>query len=422
MLRFICVCILASGALCDLESVLKSSRALLDSFQAYKNENDKSYKDGREMGKRLKLYKDTVKFVVSQNREHSGEWESGLNYMADLTPSERQQYLGFNASKILTDQMYEDSASLPPQSSLTSVPASFSWITLGAVTPPKDQAKCGSCWSFSSTAGLEAAYKVASGKLKNLAEQEYLDCVYPLAEKKNGCNGGFYHHAWDYNKKSARMGRYADRLYRAKPGQCTNLPENALKAHTVTGYIAMPKRNEADTLLGITKNVLSIAFEVTQTFTVYKGGILRDTTCHRGSNHAVAAVGYSPTYILVKNSWGTRWGDRGFVKFARNHHNCEMHRFTAYPTLKPTFRADKDKEDVGTVYDPENKEGPTDSYNPGPEPPCEDDKSWCAPVYCGKSYEKYCRKTCKLCGGDGGDCPQGTVKCQDGVCRHPHMC
>ena len=217
------------------------------------------------------------------------------------------------------------------------------------------------------------------------------------------------------------MGRSRDRVYTARPGKCSNLPENSLKSYSVTGYIAMPNRNEKDTLLGITKNVLSVAIEVTQTFSAYKSGILRDNTCAKNSNHAVAAVGFTPQYILVKNSWGTRWGDRGFVKFARNHHGCELHRFTAYPTLKPTNKADNDPVDAPTVYDPENREGPTDPYNPGPEPPCEDTKDWCGPDYCGTSYDKYCRKTCGKC-SDNSSCPEGTVKCPDGKCKHVHMC
>ena len=30
---------------------------------------------------------------------------------------------------------------------------------------------------------------------------------------------------------------------------------------------------------------------------------------------------YTPTYIVVKNSWGNSWGDEGFVKFGRNWHS-----------------------------------------------------------------------------------------------------
>jgi len=41
----------------------------------------------------------------------------------------------------------------------------------------------------------------------------------------------------------------------------------------------------------------------------YTGGIL--TNCPAGTNHAVLAVGYTPSYWLVKNSWGKSWGILG---------------------------------------------------------------------------------------------------------------
>lgn len=52
----------------------------------------------------------------------------------------------------------------------------------------------------------------------------------------------------------------------------------------------------------------------------YSGGIISDATCGTKINHGVLAVGYGyengMEYYLVKNSWGTQWGDNGYVKIA----------------------------------------------------------------------------------------------------------
>lgn len=55
----------------------------------------------------------------------------------------------------------------------------------------------------------------------------------------------------------------------------------------------------------------------------YTSGVYTSTTCGNTPadvNHAVLAVGYGTDpesgldYWIVKNSWGTDWGDEGFFK------------------------------------------------------------------------------------------------------------
>ena len=45
-------------------------------------------------------------------------------------------------------------------------------------------------------------------------------------------------------------------------------------------------------------------------------------------NHGVLLVGYTPTYWIIKNSWGARWGMDGFAYISRNrknNENCVIH-------------------------------------------------------------------------------------------------
>ena len=63
---------------------------------------------------------------------------------------------------------------------------------------------------------------------------------------------------------------------------------------------------------------MAVAFKVQSGFNYYKKGIYKDPSCpQRSPTHAVLATGYAPDYIWVKNSWGTGWGDKGYIKFAR---------------------------------------------------------------------------------------------------------
>ena len=92
-----------------------------------------------------------------------------------------------------------------------------------------------------------------------------------------------------------------------------------------------------------------MAIDVTEeNFMLYKDGVFVDKNCENNENslnHGVLAVGYGSEvvkdkkmdYWIVKNSWGTRWGEEGYIRMARNMDNmCGIATAASYPLVKDT--------------------------------------------------------------------------------------
>ena len=109
-------------------------------------------------------------------------WTEGVNQFTDMSEQEFQRYKGkvFNGHDPEVPRM-KFSAGIATKD----LPDSIDWRTKGAVTPTKNQGGCGSCWAFSATESVESAVFMATGKLLELAPQEFVDCI----PNPNSCGG-----------------------------------------------------------------------------------------------------------------------------------------------------------------------------------------------------------------------------------------
>jgi cathepsin L len=202
-------------------------------------------------------------------------------------------------------------------SSASSAPASIDWRSKGAVTSVKDQGQCGSCWTFSSTGAVEGAWAISTGQLINLAEQELVDCA-GAKYGSMGCNGGQMEGAFKYIIEHGQCALSAY-PYTAKDGTCEKC---TAVAHLSSCSDVVP--NDQVSLKGaVAQQPVAIAIEAdTKYFQSYSGGILTSSSCGTSLDHGVLIVGYGEDsgqkFWLVKNSWGTTWGDKGYVKIARS--------------------------------------------------------------------------------------------------------
>merc|ERR1711973_91610 len=342
---FLALCLVATAFAAEdaLRGILRSPKDTLLLYGEYKAQENLKFRASEDR-MRFRLFRSNAQLVAEANEE-GGSAVFGLNFFSALTEDEKQQYLGLNVTGHGENPLHVSSSGFK-------APVKKLWTNEGAVTEVKNQGSCGSCWTFGAVGGLESRYKAHSGVLRNFAEQEYLDCVYEGLDR-DGCNGGWPDDCYTYSKyNGGRLAATKDYHYGPVDVKCeaANKP-NALVAYKITGFQNV-RAGERSNIAALATGSLAVAFEVTNYFQQYSKGIIKDTTCSGRPNHAVTAVGYTDKFVLVKNSWGSGWGDQGFVKFARNYHNCGLFEYSSYPTLKSTGKQDTSPADKETSYRP----------------------------------------------------------------------
>lgn len=207
---------------------------------------------------------------------------------------------------------------------------SVDWRQYGYINPIKDQASCGSCWTFASTSSMEAAWAYKTGQLLSFSEQELLDCA---ANGARTCNtGGSMQDSWNWLiSGSTRRSPMTSAAYPYTESSAASCLYNASRAtNAVFSSRVYVQATEAALLAAVqTRPSVAVAIHASgRAFQFYSSGVLSDSTClSTNLDHAVNVVGYGTDaatgfdYWLVRNSWSTRWGEQGYVKIRRNFNN-----------------------------------------------------------------------------------------------------
>jgi hypothetical protein len=285
-------------------------------FESFKNEFNKEYASEEEETYRFNVFVDNLRLIDARNAQDTAS--HGITKFADMSPSEfKETHLNYRPDPN-RKRTYADIEPLPEGTD-----ALVDW-TGKYTTPVKDQGYCGSCWAFSATEQIESDYMRTSGKTEILSAQQVNSCThYWIA---GGCNGGSTENAFDYAEGGLETD--ADYPYTSGTagvtGSCN--ADSSKFVVKATGYTTVSSSASGESAMASyvgSTGPLSVCVDA-ETWSSYTGGVM--STCGTSVDHCVQAVGIDTAagYWKVRNSWGTSWGESGFIRLSYGSNTCAI--------------------------------------------------------------------------------------------------
>ncbi|XP_072924895.1 cathepsin L2-like isoform X3 [Hemitrygon akajei] len=309
--------------------------ALDEAWTSWKSFHRKQYQE-ENINYRRMVWEKNMRYIEQHNLEHSMGKHSftvGMNQFGDLTLEEFKQ-LRLNTDK--RKEVENSTWKIFAQQENAQLPPHVDWRPKGYVTPVKDQGQCGSCWAFSTTGVLEGQVFNKTGKLISLSEQYLMDCSRTVGNA--GCNGGSVMASFAFIKDQG-IASEQSYPYVAKNGDC-KFEQSDIVA-TCKGVTQIRKDSEADLAAAVaTVGPISAGIDAEhRSFMLYKSGIFYEPHCSTVDlDHGILVVGYGmenqKPYWIVKNSWGSNWGNKGYVHMAKDmDNNCGIASNAVYPEV-----------------------------------------------------------------------------------------
>ncbi|XP_053717615.1 procathepsin L [Synchiropus splendidus] len=322
-----------------LTAAVDSDEVVHSEWEVWKSSHGVAYEDLDERQRRA-IWEQNMKMIEDNNQEFfmgMRPFSMAMNKYGDLTRQEYQFLQGAMINVNFAKRGKTVSARWLRSMAKKLKAKTVDYRNLGYVTEIKDQGFCGSCWAFSTTGAIEGQIYKKTGQLVSLSEQNLVDCSRPYGTY--GCSGAWMANAYDYVVHNGLQSTQSYPYTSVDTQPCFYNRDLAV-AH-IRDYRFIPKGNEqalADAVATIGPITVGVDADH-PSFLFYNSGIYEEPNCNPNNlSHAVLLVGYGSEggkdYWIIKNSWGSAWGEGGYMRMIRNGRNtCGMASYALYPIL-----------------------------------------------------------------------------------------
>jgi len=297
---------------------------------AYMKQYDKRYRHSEEFSKRLHR--------INHARRLTGGM--GLTERSDTLPTERRFNDAFRRNRLRSKFRHKDkkrkrqnrhSIYNPPV--LTSK-STYDLRSQHRVSRVEDQGDCGNCFAYSGATAIEYWYarlKNSKSRPPNFSSDEFTECTSVNDEPNGGCDGGLMEYIFEYGQDFAVSfeSEYKDKKCKKPLGHSHlkvlsyDVQESEFNKH-IEKHIPSLLEKYGPITVGIDTD--------NDYIDNYRAGVFNEKHCGTEIDHAVAIVGFTKSHYIIKNSWGSDWGENGYFRLKRGVNACGIDEYVSYIT------------------------------------------------------------------------------------------
>lgn len=306
-------------------------------WTSFKAKHDRWYHPGTEDRGKRTIFEKNLMLIMGHNAGASNEtYKLGINQFTDMTPDEFKHRVGkgwrlpadTSSIPVVEFNQFPTPTKRPKRMLFSSkrveievprlIPKRLDWRQYGVVSLPKDQGDCGNCWAHASAGAIEGVNAISRRYMVQASIQQLVDCVSSPHYISDGCRGGAAEEAMEWTLNNGGITSYASYpLTRDGDSRWCKWTKSVMQI-SAFGRVT----SERDMVYALQYGPLVAAINTgTYALQYYEDGVISGG-CGTHPEHAVLIVGYDESSWIVKNSWGTDWGENGFFRLKRGWNMC----------------------------------------------------------------------------------------------------